>query len=63
MVNNSFYLVHDRSEMACPKSIVIFLSFGLILNFLVEQSSGQHLRWGKRDEIETDDPDLINKGT
>jgi hypothetical protein len=48
--------------MAYPKSIVVFLSFALILSFVVEQSSGQHLRWGKRNEMETDDQDLINKG-
>ncbi|CAB3982262.1 Hypothetical predicted protein [Paramuricea clavata] len=48
--------------MAYPKSIVVFLSFALILSFVVEQSSAQHLRWGKRNEMETDDQDLINKG-
>ena len=50
--------------MAYHKSIVIFLSLALILAFVVEESSGQYLRWGKRDELDsTDDGDnFINKG-
>ena len=49
--------------MAFSKSIIVFLTFGLILSFVVEDTSGQHLRWGKRDELEADDPAaFINKG-
>ena len=50
--------------MAYPKSVIIFLSLALILAFVMEESSGQYLRWGKRDELDTiDDGDkFINKG-
>ena len=49
--------------MVFSKSIIIFLTFGLILNFVAEETSGQHLRWGKRDEMEADNPAaFINKG-
>jgi hypothetical protein len=48
--------------MAYSKSIILFLTFGLILTFVAEKSSGQLLRWGKRDEMEKDDLELTNKG-
>ena len=50
--------------MAYHKSIVIFLSLALILAFVLEESSGQYLRWGKRNELDStyNEDNFINKG-
>lgn len=50
------------SEMACPGYMWVFLCSALILSFVAEQSIGQHLRWGKRDEVRSNEEKLINKG-
>ena len=41
--------------MAYLKNVVVFLFFGLILSFFLNQSTAQHLRWGKRNDLTGED--------